>query len=569
MTEPSLLTDELLKLSDDELMRNEKALVMDNPLRLVEYGYLFIKTKEGSVIKLELNSVQKRFLCRVKEIMAAGKAVRLWVLKARAVGISTIIQAITYAYTSQGEGINSLVVAHDIDGSNNLFSMQKLFQEKLDVHLRPQIKHSNEKKLEFDHIHSQVLIDTSDNLATGRSFTLRIVHLSEVSRFRDLKTLMLSINQAVPKLPGTFIICETTANGMNQFYDEWVSCGNAQVEGLTDWQTFFIPWFEVLEYSMSLEFSNGALYPIEGIDFKNPIDKENFIIDESILRQKYGLTLEQMNWRRWCIVNNCNRSVLQFLQEYPSSELEAFTSTGDLFFDKTALGRQEIRKPLAMGNIVRDGKYVFRADTTGLFKIYEMPVREGQYVVAADPAEGLEHGDKSACVVLNKRTNKTACVYNHNIPPDRFEEDLIKIGHFYNDAIIACESKGYGYSINQGLYKSYGRVYRKVKTKKGFGEHTLELGFNTNRMTRPQMLAQLQDEIANGATELLDKDLIQQCWTFVNNVKRGEPEGEKGKSDDLVLARAIGGQVRMEQPFKDKFFNPSRQQKRFRGLSGY
>ena len=47
-------------------------------------------------------------------------------------------------------------------------------------------------------------------------------------------------------------------------------------------------------------------------------------------------------------------------------------------------------------------------------------------------------------------------------------------------------------------------------------------------------------------------DLIQQCWTFINNVKRGEPEAEQGKQDDMVIARAIAGQVRLEQPYKRK-----------------
>ena len=564
------LVKELSGLTDDDLLKREKALVMNDPMLLVEHGYLTIRTKGGELVKLRLNSVQRRFLKFVKGIMAERRPVRVWILKARQVGLSTVGMAIAYAYTSQREAVNSLVVADDIDGANYLFGMQKLFQETLSAHLKPEPKHSNEKKLEFSVIHSQILIDTSDNLSSGRKYTFRVVHLSEVSRFRDLKELMLGVNQSVPNLPGTFIIAETTANGMNQFYDEWVACENAQADGLTAWRTFFVPWFEVEEYTMPLEFTNGRLYPVEGIEFKTLVDRENFLIDEKMLTEKYNLTDEQVNWRRWCIVNNCNRNVQQFTQEYPSSWQEAFISTGDLFFDKNTLSRQDISKPIVVGNIVKEGiKYVFREDKVGLFKIYEWPQRGGQYIVAGDPAEGLEHGDKCAGIVLNKKTNRTACVYNHNTPPDRFEEDLIKMGHFYNESVVACENKGYGYAINQGLYRTYGKVYRKVKTKKGFSEHTLELGWNTNRLTRPQMLAQFQDEIANESTELVDKELIQQCWTFVNNVKRGEPEAEKGKADDLVIARAIAGQVRMEQPYKEKFFNPRGQQRRFRGLSGY
>lgn len=558
------MTIEVLdKLSDKDLLLAEKTAMMDDPLLLVEGNYLTIKTKQGELKRLELNTVQKRLMGLIRLRLNEKKPIRIIILKARQTGISTLLEAIGYAITSQHEAVNSLVVADDIDGANYLFGMQKLFQEMLDPHLRPIPKHSNEKKLEFEHIHSQVLIDTSDNLSAGRKFTFRFVHLSEISRFRDLKTLMLGINQAVPNLPGTMIIAETTANGMNQFYDEWVAVEEASKQGLTDWECFFIPWFEVSEYRLEND------YPVDAIEFPTVTDRENFLIDERMLKDKYGLDNAQINWRRWCIVNNCNRNVLQFNQEFPDCAKTAFVSTGDNFFNKQALGRQESVRPLSIGNIVKEGgRYVWREDKTGLFKVYEFPKRDGQYVVAGDPAEGLEGGDKSAGIVLDKKMNKTACVYNHNISPDRFEEDLIKMGYFYNNAIIACESKGYGYSINQGLYKNYGNVYRKIKNKKGFIEQTQDLGWNTNSVTRPQMLAQLSSEIQNGSTDLLDKDLIGQAWTFVNNVKRGQPEAEKGKADDLIMARAIAGQVRSEKPYREKFIAYPKHN-RFKGLSGY
>lgn len=547
-----------------EVFQTEKDLVVGNPLLLITDGFLTIKTKSGELLKLTLNSVQRKFLAKIIELLKKNKPIRLWVLKARQAGMSTLIEAILYAFTSQSKATNTLVISYDVDGSNYIFEMQKLFHELLDNHLRPEIKHSNEKKLEFDKIHSQILVDTSDNLQAGRSYTFRFVHLSEVAFYRDLETLMLGLSQSVPNLPGTIIIGETTANGIgNRFYDEWIACSN----GTSSWETFFIGWHEIEEYTLPLE--SGQLYPIEGIDFATASDKQKFLIEEENLRLKYNLTKEQINWRRWCMVNNCGRSVLKFNQEYPDCPETAFIATGDLFFDKEGLKKQVIQKPIAIGNIVReDGQYRFREDNTGLFKFYKFPKRDEQFVIGADPAEGLEHGDKSSAVVLNKRTNEVVCAYNHNIPPDRFAEDLIKVGNYFNECIIACENKGYGYAVNQDLYKKYGKVYRKVQTKTGVKEQTLDLGFNTNSTTRPQILAQLAEEIFDGSTKLNDRDLVQQCWTFINNAKRGQPEAEKGKSDDMVMARAIAGQVRQQNPFKEKFYRlPTR--KRFKGLSGY
>ena len=551
--------------SKEELLKDEIVVIRENPLFLIEYGFLTIKTKAGEMVKLKLNTVQRRVLGKIKEFLKKGKPVRLWILKARQTGISTLIEAVIYAMTSQQKATNSLVISRDVDGTNYIFEMEKLFHEKLDSHLKPGVKHSNEKKLEFDKIHSQILLDTSENLEAGRSFTFRNIHLSECAFYRDLRTLMGGLNQSVPNLPGTIIVGETTANGIgNAFYDEWQACS----AGLSDWETLFIPWFEVEEYKLPLD--GGKLYPLDAIEFSTPTEREKFLEEEDRLKQTYNLIPEQLNWRRWCIVNNCNRKILTFNQEYPDSPETAFISTGDLFFDKNALKSQMVIKPVAVGNIVKeDGKYVYRQDSSGLFSFYAFPQRGEEYVVGGDPAEGLEHGDKSAGIVINKRTNKTVCTYNHNTAPDRFAEDLIKMGHLFNDALIVCENKGYGYSVNQDLYKKYGKVYRRLKTKKGFSEPTLELGFNTNSVTRPQILAQLAEEIFDGSTELLDRELIGQCWTFVNNPKRGQPEADKGKCDDMVMCRAIVGQARQENPYKQRNESKRTRRPRWKGLSGY
>lgn len=553
-----------IDIQDTEILEAERLIIQDDPLFLVKGHFLTIKTKAGELAKLELNEIQLKILSKIEECIAKRKPVRLWVLKARQAGVSTLSEAVLYAFTSQKAATNSLVIADDIDGSNYIFSMQKLFQESLEDHVKPDVRHSNEKKLEFDGLQSQILIDTADNLKAGRKYTFRLVHLSECAFFKDLRGLMLGLNQAVPNLPGTIVIGETTANGIgNQFYDEWISCINGQ----SDWETIFIPWFEIKEYSISLE--DGKMYPIDSIDFPSASDKDKFIFDEQILKKKYNLKDEQINWRRWCIVNNCNRNVLLFNQEYPDSWETAFISTGDLFFDKEMLKRQEVIKPIASGNIVEENhKFLFRETQSGIFKIYDMPDKLTDYMIGADPAEGNEFGDYSSAVVIDKKTNATVASYKHTSSPDRFATDLMNLGHFYNNAMITCENKGYGYSVNQDIYNSYGNIYKKIRTKKGFKERTLELGWNTNSVSRPTMLAQLKEEIENSSTELRDKDLVQECWTFINNLKRGQPEAEKGKNDDLVMARAIAGMARNENPYRGN--RPTLKKIRHRkGLSGY
>ena len=63
----------------------------------------------------------------------------------------------------------------------------------------------------------------------------------------------------------------------------------------------------------------------------------------------------------------------------------------------------------------------------------------------------------------------------------------------------------------------------------------------------------MNEEIKENATELLDKDLIRQCWTFVNI--DGKAQAQKGMKDDLVIARSIFSQVRNQFPYVKSSFH--------------
>ena len=86
--------------------------------------------------------------------------------------MSTLIEAIIYAITSQRANTNADIIADEQKRSDNLFEMSKLYQEKIPRHLKPAIKKSNAKKLEFEGIHSQILVETANDPDAGRSFTI-------------------------------------------------------------------------------------------------------------------------------------------------------------------------------------------------------------------------------------------------------------------------------------------------------------------------------------------------------------------------------------------------------------
>lgn len=398
-----------------------------------------------------------------------------------------------------------------------------------------------ESKVVYD-----VILDHSDH--SYRLINGVAVHNSEIAYFRDFEKIMGDLNQTVPDLPGTLVIGETTANGMNMFYDEWIKA----IEGTTSWIPIFIPWFVLDEYSMPLE--NGELYPIGGIKFESELTKVMFSEEEVKIKEENELTDEQINWRRYAIVNKCGGDLNRFDQEYPTCWEDAFKMSGKLFFDKNGLEKQESKVPISTGEIALvDNMYTFRELPTGRIKIYAYPVQGDTYVVAGDTSEAVGN-DEAGLLVLNKRTNETVAVVVGQVPPEDIANLGVDLAEFYNKAVLAIENRGYGYAANQTAYRRYGNVYRKVITRKGTIERTQDLGFNTNSVTRPEMLSRMAEEVSINSTKLVDKDLIDECYTFVNKFDKygnfQKTEAATSKQDGLVICRAIAGQVRYEQPHK-------------------
>ncbi len=534
------------------LKDSEKELAKRDPFSIIEDSKLWIKTKHGKLEPITLNKAQLHILGIIKKLYNDNKLIRLLILKARQLGASTLIEAIIYSFTSQQENINTLIIADDVDGSNYLFEMSKLYQEKCPDHLKPKEKKSNEKKLEFEGTHSQILIDTAQNKQAGRKYTFRMVHLSEYAFFKHPEQLMLGLSQAVPPLPQTMIIKETTANGFNHFKEEWDMAINKE----TDYLPIFIPWYWAEEYRMtpSKDFVVGdrALGSLTQAE----LDLEDIMIKEGI-----SDVIERLQWRRWCIRNNCGGKVINFQQEYPSTPEEAFIASGDCAFDKVELMKQ-LRanpKPIAIGNLVElDGKYTFRLDPQGDFEFFYPLDRLDQYVVGGDACSG-SGVDYASLVGIGKKSNDVIATFRKKVDSDVLAQKAKALGTFLKNAIVAIENNSYGFHANLKLRAIYGNIFKQEKIDSTEQQVTTKFGWNTNSKTRPDMLGQLKQEIRQGATKLNSQMLIRECLTFIRNLENGKEEAQEGCNDDLCISRAIASAVRQLHPFEPEL--PQRRKK--------
>lgn len=542
-TDPLVLEQQQQAPEDDpqQLLLKEKDIVRKDPMTLLRLKYLYIKTKKKELVPLIPNEVQVTVMAAVRKLRLAGRPVRIAILKGRQFGISTLIEAIIYAFTSQIANTNSLIMSDDEGGSKYLFEMTKTYHDELQLrepHLAPAKKYSNEMKLEFDKRRSVILIDTAKNVDAGRKYTFHLAHLSEVSRFKNFLDTLLSLMQSIPDNPGTMCFLETTANGENDFCTWWRQKEAEGKAGKSDWVLIFLSWKDHHEYVRA---------------FFNDAEKDYFLksltFEEKKLQEEHQLTLEQLHWRRYTITDKCGGKLDKFKQEYPLTADEAFISSGKRIFS-TEICRPQVPnvcEAKARGEVEWDeNRAFFRPADDGYLKIFKQPVRSHRYLIAADSSDGIPGGDPACAQIIDLSTWEQAAVLHGQIPPDIFGTKLFALGAFYNWAFIAPEVNNQGLVTTLKLRDLFYPAHliahhEKVNFDITTGERKSyeELGWNTNSKTKPLIISDLTEALRELLIVLHDTDTLAELnhYSLLADNTMG---GSGGYHDDRVMALAIG-----------------------------
>ena len=272
---------------------------------------LKIRSKEGKIEPFLLNKAQKYIHHRIEKQRTQTGKVRALVLKGRQQGCSTYVGARYYHQVIHRFGTQAFILTHALDATNNLYKMAQRYYENTPGLIKPEVTTSNAKELIFGKLDSGYKLGTAENQSVGRSATIQLLHGSEVAFWNHASEHAKGIFQAVPNATGTEIILESTANGVGNFFHQQWQKAEA---GESEYIAIFVPWFWQDEYQFE---------PNEGFE---PA------IDEAELMRQYGLTINQIAWRRNKIVElsvNGTDGIKSFMQEYPCNSAEAFQLTGE------------------------------------------------------------------------------------------------------------------------------------------------------------------------------------------------------------------------------------------------
>lgn len=531
---------------------------------------LMIKDKvSGAIVPLELNWAQKTLVDMVLNDLLNGRPVRYIILKARQMGLSTIIEALCYWWTSTHRNISSVIIAHEKEASKNLYEMFRRYYANSYPAFQPQLKYNTKNDLTFDAsddekqeaimagktmpgLGSRILTLVAKEDA-GRSGTNHFFHGSEVAAWEDSADVISGALQTVPIAANTFAFLESTAKGVGgYFFQEWMSAE----KGESQFTPFFLAWHDHEEYELD---PAGGLAPYT--------DREKALIigdpnhpDEPSPFEKKNLNPQQMqrkiSWRRRKMLD-FKTDPQKFDQEYPDTPMIAFLSSGSYAFPvNRILQMQDMAKldtSLEYGEIVvrhtdnNTPYYVFESAEASPLKVWELATPGVKYCIGVDVAEGIEvsastgkEGDYSVIDVMDVETRKTVARWRAHIDPDLLGDVVFDLGMYYNVALVGVEANNHGIVTIQKLRNRFYRnlYHRETSEEEDFQTRTTLLGWLTTRKTKAMIIKDLAAAIRDGDIEDFDPVFLGEALVYVSN-DRGQYGGKENGHDDTVMAKAI------------------------------
>ncbi len=479
----------------------------------------------------------------VLKCMDAGRPVRVRIHKARQLGVSTLVQALAFARTARHRGVQARLIAHQDDSTQEIYSKHGIFVDHLPGAAEALERFARvDGPLRWRH-QSALFCATAGGKGIGHGGTLQFLHLSEVSRYGVSQTtplqrqrvidLAVGVRASLPNDPDTFEFDESTANG---YGDHWHRAWLAAVAGEDGFEPVFIAWWEDPSYVMQAGTA--------GLNTAADYDE-----DERDLAGRFGLTLEQLCWRRFTIANTCAGDVAKFREQYPSTPDEAFLVSGRTVFDPELL-REYLRRvapPVWRGDFHLDepAGWVPEARSDGPVLLWELPRDGERYVVGADTADcETEQSDRSAAVIRNARTLAIAGVLVGRFEPGTFARKLAAIGWYYNEALVCPEADPRGKAVIGALRGRLGGppMYRRIARFKRVdaltGQPRVDYGFRTDHASKRVAVEAEQRLLREHVEVCPSAEILEEARAFLE-LGHGRMGAAPGGHDDLVIAWVI------------------------------
>jgi hypothetical protein len=511
---------------------------------------LTVETEAKELVPMVMGPGQIRLHEAIAKQREDGRPVRILYLKSRRIQATTGTAAEFFHHTAFNAGVHTVVLAHDSVSVENIFRTYKRFHDRYkpfaDVILLPKSRPLSDR-INYEYggepESSFIQIHTAGAINFGRSFRITNVHFSEFPYYLKPGAILAAVMSAVPKLPDTAAIVEGTAKTIgDDFHAMWQASQDPSSD--SEWLGVFMGWQEHPSNKMPLDISTER--------FGNSLSAE-----EREMKQQYGLSFEQLRWRRYTLANDFNGDAQRFRREHPMTPEDAFTAASRNRFSiphvqRMPIQRQPVVGELQLEQVGIEKRLVFLPGEKGALRIWRKPVKGRLYAAGADCAQGIDvtegdgeaNPDYSACQVLDRDTGEQCAVLHARMMPGETGRYVAALGKFYNMAQICGEINpgGGGVSMLEAILNAdYPRsllYHRPVAPDQDPQVRSDKLGWDTSGFSRPVLISLLDELIRQDALGIHDPMTQQELLTFVIK-KTGKAEHQSGCHDDLVISLAL------------------------------
>jgi hypothetical protein len=515
---------------------------------------LYIQAGEG-LIKFDYSGrFVQREINKVWEWHKQNKLpIRLIVLKARRHGVSTYVQSRMFHECHTKSHRQGITIAADDEGCSYIHNMSHVFYEYLPPELQPETKYKSSSKLVFDIPKSKqqkfgghglkssmrtVACTNKAGLGSGNHF----IHFSEYANYRDAESVRKAVIPTAFQEPGTFVVIESTANGMvgpgEHFYSEWKKAK----AGKSVFKPLFFSWLDHEDYKLPFVNDDEREALIDTLD------------DEELeLRDAHNATMEQLNWRRNQITflgadlgDSEKNSIEAFHEQYPTTDDEAFIVSGNNVFDRMVLKeyKRACTPPKFVGDL-SNGKLV--RDSIGRLKIWEDPIPGEKYVAGIDPSSGEPGSTDMAGIEIFRLLNRQegliatqAAEWHGRLDAKILGWLAVDLGVLYNKALLVPEAFGYGHAVIDAILdRDYWDIIKRKVMDAMSRTAKDKYGWKTDSTSKPSMLTLGRYCINNKMIILNSETLVDEMMIYVRDAYGpGASAYGRGK-DDLVMAFLI------------------------------
>ena len=523
-----------------------------------------------------LNRAQRYYLSVLERLRKAGVPIYIILLKARQWGGSTMTQFyMMWIQKMHKMHWNSVIVGDVEKQSKVVLAMYEQACQEYDTFIDEGIPTILKPYGRTNDV--RVLEDRGCTISIGsmqkpnkiRSEDISMAHLTEVGIWKETEgkspeDVIQSIEGSI--LPGayTMLVEESTAKGVGNYFHNTYTAAKA---GDNNFTPVFIPWFMIDIYSKKISLFNTSTTDEEYREFIASMTEYEWSL------WQLGATLEAINWYR---TKSRGMDEWRMKSEFPSTDIEAFQSTGRGYFKDEYLEEcyQSCRQPKIVGEIVSSASSLNK--TQYLQNLRIEPNSKGNLKVWTDVDRSIDMHDRYVvCVDLGKGATDAAdstiaCVFDRYWQQEgedgypevvaewagkESETDLLawriaQIAAYYNNALLVIESNTIDSSkesrfraVLDEIKDYYPNIYKRsianktdVGTTGGF-----RYGWNTNHQSKEEICADLGWALREGMYVERCREAVDEMKIFERKAdgSLGNVEG-KHNHDDRVITRALG-----------------------------